>query len=113
MYREERRDPYVISDDPGRLDVSAVHAYLTSSYWAAGIPREIVGRSIRGSLCAGLFDDASQIGFARARSRIARRTPTSPTSTSSMIIVGADSGSGSWGFSFRIPTCKDSGGFRS
>jgi GNAT superfamily N-acetyltransferase len=61
------REDFIISDDPARLDVAAIHAYLVRSYWAKGIPRDIVERSIRGSLCFGLYDDSTgeQIGFAR------------------------------------------------
>lgn len=46
-------------------DVDAIHEYLTRSYWAAGISRERVARSLEQSLCFGLFDGARQIGFAR------------------------------------------------
>jgi N-acetylglutamate synthase-like GNAT family acetyltransferase len=46
-------------------DIDAIHAYLTRSYWAKGISRERVARSIEQSLCFGLFDGARQIGFAR------------------------------------------------
>jgi GNAT superfamily N-acetyltransferase len=62
---EQARDGFVVSTDPSRLDVEAVHAYLTSSYWAAGISRTVVEQSIAGSMCFGLFDGATQIGFAR------------------------------------------------
>ena len=47
------------------MDVDAIHAYLARSYWAAGISRERVARSLERSLCFGLFDGARQIGFAR------------------------------------------------
>jgi GNAT superfamily N-acetyltransferase len=60
-----QRDGYCITTDPDRLDVDAVHAYLIRSYWAAGIPREIVTRAMRGSLCFGLFQGTEQVGFAR------------------------------------------------
>lgn len=59
------RDGFTVSDDPARLDVTAIHAYLTRSYWAEGITRDLVERSIRGSLCFGLYDGDAQIGFAR------------------------------------------------
>ncbi len=59
------RDPFTVSDDPTRLDATAIHAYLTRSYWATGIPLAIVERSIQGSLCLGLYEDDEQIGFAR------------------------------------------------
>lgn len=66
MFIEVSREAeFVISTDPDRLDIDAIHAYLSSSYWAAAIPRDVVERSIRGSLCFGLFAGKEQIGFAR------------------------------------------------
>jgi GNAT superfamily N-acetyltransferase len=65
MHHERERDGYLVSTDPERLDVDAIHAYLTRSYWSEGIPRSIVERSIRGSLCFGLYKAHAQIGFAR------------------------------------------------
>jgi GNAT superfamily N-acetyltransferase len=77
-FPEHRTDGYVISLDPGRLDVDAIHAYLTRSYWAQGIPKAIVARSLRGSLCFGLYVEAgsgsapgAQVGFARVISDLA------------------------------------------
>ena len=55
----------IISSERGRMDVAAIHAYLTRSYWAEGIPLALVAKSIANSLCFGAFDDARQIGFAR------------------------------------------------
>jgi GNAT superfamily N-acetyltransferase len=65
---EWTRDGYTISDDPARVDVDAVHRYLSEeSYWARGVPREVVERSIAGSLPFGLYaPDGSLAGFARA-----------------------------------------------
>jgi GNAT superfamily N-acetyltransferase len=55
-----------ISTDRARLDVDLIHRYLSQeSYWAAGIPRDLVERSIEHSLCFGAFEDGKQIGFAR------------------------------------------------
>jgi GNAT superfamily N-acetyltransferase len=54
-----------ISTERSRQDVDAIHAYLTRSYWAEGITRERVAKSLERSLCFGLFDGARQIGFAR------------------------------------------------
>ena len=54
-----------LSNDPARLDVDAIHAFLTRSYWARGVSRERVARSLERSLCFGLFDGERQIGFAR------------------------------------------------
>jgi GNAT superfamily N-acetyltransferase len=61
----ETRGEYAISTDPARLDVDAIHAYLTRSYWAEGIPIDVVRRSIAGSLCFGLYHGERQVGFAR------------------------------------------------
>jgi GNAT superfamily N-acetyltransferase len=65
VFVEERQDNFLISTDPSRLDARTIHAYLDRSYWAAGIPMDVVERAIRGSLCFGLYDDGRQIGFAR------------------------------------------------
>ncbi len=62
---EAHRAPYVISTDPARFDLDAIHAYLTRSYWSPGIPRDTVARAVQNSLCAGLYLDHQQIGFAR------------------------------------------------
>ena len=55
MPHELHHDGYLISDDPARLDADAVHAYLTQSYWAAGVPRHVVARSLANSLCLGIY----------------------------------------------------------
>jgi GNAT superfamily N-acetyltransferase len=62
---EWRRGEFTISTDPARLDLAAIHAFLTGSYWARGIPFETVKRSIEHSIPYGLFHGARQIGFAR------------------------------------------------
>jgi GNAT superfamily N-acetyltransferase len=62
---EARRDNFLISTDPARLDIKAIHTYLSRSYWAEGIPIETVAKSIPESLCFGLFEADNQIGFAR------------------------------------------------
>src|SRR5689334_20789744 len=62
---ELQRGRFSISTDPARMDVAAVHAYLSRSYWAEGIPKETVAKSLECSLCFGLFDESQQIGLAR------------------------------------------------
>ena len=61
------RGTYEISTDPARLDVAAIHAYLTRSYWSPGIPIGIVERALRHSLCFGIYECAggAQVGLAR------------------------------------------------
>jgi GNAT superfamily N-acetyltransferase len=56
---------YVISSDPARLDLDVIHAFIAQSYWARGIPKTLVERTIQNSLCWGVYDAAGQIGFAR------------------------------------------------
>ena len=56
---------YEISTDPSRLDIEAIHAFLSQSYWSPGIPRAKVARAIENSLCFGAFCDGQQVGFAR------------------------------------------------
>lgn len=63
--QEWRRGEFAISADPARLDLAAIHGYLTRSYWAEGIPLETVRRSIEHSIPFGLYHGARQIGFAR------------------------------------------------
>jgi GNAT superfamily N-acetyltransferase len=63
--RQWRRGEFTISTDPSRLDRAAIANFLTTSYWAAGIPRSVADRAIDGSLSFGLFEGARQIGFAR------------------------------------------------
>jgi GNAT superfamily N-acetyltransferase len=59
------RGEFEISTDPSRIDVAAVHRFLTASYWAQGVPLEIVRRSIHNSLCFGIYRDDELAGFAR------------------------------------------------
>ena len=66
MTYELSRGGYVVTTDPSRLDIDYIHAFLTRSYWARGIPRDVVARAIENSLNFGLFEGARQVGFARA-----------------------------------------------
>jgi GNAT superfamily N-acetyltransferase len=87
---EFRRGEFLISTDPARLDLEMIHGFLTTCYWANGIPREVVARSIEHSLCFGVYDGAggkspslgkdardevpsplAQVGFARVVSDFA------------------------------------------
>jgi len=54
MHYQVRRGEITISTDPARLDVQVIHGFLSRSYWAEGIPKEIVERSLRGSICFGV-----------------------------------------------------------
>lgn len=66
MHQEWTKDGLVVTTDPARFDVPAIHAFLGTTYWAKGRSLEVVERSIRGSLCFGMLEQERQIGFARA-----------------------------------------------
>ena len=65
MHFETTQGPYAISTDPDRLDRTVIHDFLRGSYWAPGIPREVVDRSIDNALCFGVYEGDAQVGFAR------------------------------------------------
>ena len=65
MHQEWKRDQLLVTTDPARIDVDAIHAYLSRAYWCVGIPHETVENAVRHSLCFGLFDGAAQVGLAR------------------------------------------------
>ena len=57
---------FSISTDHEKLNFDFIHDYLCNqSYWAQGRSREVVEKSIRNSLCFGVFDEEQQVGFAR------------------------------------------------
>ena len=61
-----QRDGFDIDTAPERLDVDAVHDFLSNhSDWAAGIGRDVVARALAGSFAFGLYEGARQIGLAR------------------------------------------------
>jgi GNAT superfamily N-acetyltransferase len=58
---------YELSDDRDRLDRTALHAYLTTTYWAFGRTRERQDDLIEASgHVVGLYHHGAQVGFARA-----------------------------------------------
>jgi N-acetylglutamate synthase-like GNAT family acetyltransferase len=56
---------YLISTDKRRFNVALIHRFLRSTYWAKDIPRNVVAKSIRNSLCFGVYYRGQQVGFAR------------------------------------------------
>jgi GNAT superfamily N-acetyltransferase len=63
---EAHRDDYLISSDKARLDVAMIHQFLSQeSYWAKGISRVRLERSIRNSLTFGVYRKDEQVGFAK------------------------------------------------
>ena len=55
----------IISTDKEKLDIDYIHGFLTTSYWAEGIPKHTVAKSITNSFCFGMYEKDRQIGFAR------------------------------------------------
>ena len=58
---------YQISTDRTRLNTEFIVAALNTTYWAAGRSREVIEKSLAGSLCFGVYsaDTRAQVGFAR------------------------------------------------
>ena len=56
---------FEISTDPARLDIDLIHRFLETSYWAKGRRRSVVERSLRHSLCFGVYIATRQVAFAR------------------------------------------------
>jgi len=61
------RNGFVVSDDRAGIDLDLVHDVLKDAYWSRGVPRDVIERALRGSLCFGLYGpDGSQAGFGRS-----------------------------------------------
>lgn len=59
------KDKFTITTDKSRFDLDVIHNFLTNCYWAKGIPRETVARSIEHSMGFAILDDNALVGFAR------------------------------------------------
>ncbi|HEX3165044.1 MAG TPA: GNAT family N-acetyltransferase [Chitinophagaceae bacterium] len=66
------KDGFTISTEKEKLDIDLIHSFLNRTYWAEGILKEIIRRSIEGSLCFGVYENdkqampaCRQVGFAR------------------------------------------------
>ena len=63
---ERLRDGYVLTSDPGRVDLDRVHAWLSEqAYWAIGRERAVVERSVAGSRPYSLYAGDEQAACAR------------------------------------------------
>jgi N-acetylglutamate synthase-like GNAT family acetyltransferase len=61
----ELPESYVISTDPGLLNINVIHGFIAQSYWAKAMPKTLVEKMIRHSLCFGVYQGTTQVGFAR------------------------------------------------
>lgn len=68
--RREISHALELDDDRSRIDVDAVHDYLSNeSYWAKGRSRHDVARTVsEAARVVGLYDGPRQVGFARVLS---------------------------------------------
>jgi GNAT superfamily N-acetyltransferase len=65
--RRDLGDGYELDDDARRIDLDAVHAYISGeSYWASGRPRETQAQmNAEAARLVGLYHDGRQVGFSR------------------------------------------------
>ena len=63
---EWQKDDYTISSDPSRLDLEAIHRFLSEeAYWAKDRTLEQTRTAIGNSICFGVYEGERQVGFAR------------------------------------------------
>lgn len=66
MHTTLHLDDYEITTDRSRLQVETVHQWLsTESYWAKGIPFDLVKTSFDNSFVIGILNNGKQVGYAR------------------------------------------------
>ena len=58
-------DGFFVTSDIGEMDTHAIYREIHQSYWANGIPEAVFRKSLDHSLCFGLMQGSTQIGFAR------------------------------------------------
>lgn len=62
---DHRMPQYEITTDRSRMDVQAIHAFLSQSYWSPGVPLSVVERAMQNSLCFAILSEGRHVGFAR------------------------------------------------
>ena len=55
MVYEIEQDDYLISTDRRKLSISTIHNYLKNAYWSKNKPKNLVKKSIKGSICFGVY----------------------------------------------------------
>lgn len=57
---------YRVSSSREEMDFDVIHGYISKTYWAEGIPKEVLATALDNSLCFGVFSpEGKQVGFAR------------------------------------------------
>ena len=65
MIYEVSNGGYSISTDKRKLNIPTIHNFLRKSYWAKNKPIYLVKKSIKRSICFGVYHHKKQVGFAR------------------------------------------------
>jgi ribosomal protein S18 acetylase RimI-like enzyme len=63
---EFRRGEYVLTTDRDRIPLDQALALLHTTFWAGDMPRDQLMRAMRGSVCFGVLEGDTLVGFARA-----------------------------------------------
>jgi GNAT superfamily N-acetyltransferase len=62
---DEVRGGYSLSDDNCKLDIDRIYYFLSSAYWAKDRTRDVVEKSLHGSLNIGVYKGGVQVAVAR------------------------------------------------
>lgn len=65
MNVEFTKNDYILNTDKKKLNTTVIHRYLSQTGLTKGISFDTVKRSIKKSLCFGLYKDGNNVGFAR------------------------------------------------
>ena len=69
---EVSKDGFLISTDKSKLDIAALHEFLSKeAYWSLGVPIEIIRKTTENALNFGLYEGEKQIGYAKVISDFA------------------------------------------
>ncbi|MGJ8669850.1 MAG: GNAT family N-acetyltransferase [Oceanococcus sp.] len=68
---EWNKGKFTVSCDPDKQNLEVIHRFLNQSYWAKGISKQTVKKSLDGALCFALLHERKQVGFARVISDFA------------------------------------------
>lgn len=64
--QDRERDGYLLTTDPGRVDVDRLHRWLSQdAYWALDRTREVVLLTLQGSRSYAVLRDGELVAFAR------------------------------------------------
>ena len=56
---------YSFSTDRAHMDIDTIHEFLVDSYWAKGIPKDLLQQAIDNSFCFGMIHATKLVAFGR------------------------------------------------